>query len=89
MPGAFGDDWFSQNPCTIADMPVWVFGNANDGTFQAYDWDTKTKPAVRSCLNFTNEFTLTIYQNNCGHGCWDEHWAKPEVQNWLVNQSRP
>lgn len=88
MPGAFGDDLTQANACLIADLPFWAFGNDMDGTFQAYDWETKTEPKVKTCANYTSDFILSIYRNGKGHCCWDEHWSKPEVQQWLVNQER-
>lgn len=87
MPGAFAEDTFTNNPCQLADIPVWAFGNSSDGTFQPGDWQA-LKPRTDACANSINQFTVTVYQNSCGHGCWDDHWAKPEVQQWLVNQSK-
>ena len=87
MPGAFNEDPFTNSPCTLSTFPVWAFGNNNDGVFQAYDWQV-LEPKVKACGNYTGEFKLSVYNNNCGHGCWDSHWALPEVQQWLVNQVR-
>lgn len=87
MPGAFNEDPFTNSPCLLAPFPVWAFGNDNDGVFQAYDW-LVLEPKVKACGNYTGDFILSVYANGCGHGCWDNHWAKPEVQQWLVNQVR-
>lgn len=85
MPGAYANTF--TNVCQMADLPVWVFGNTSDSYFKYTGWEA-TKPKVESCSNFIHEFTLTVYNNSCGHGCWDTHWAKPEVQEWLINQSK-
>ncbi|MBA2406011.1 MAG: hypothetical protein H0V66_14645 [Bdellovibrionales bacterium] len=87
MPGAYNSTLMTSNPCQMADLPVWVFGNSSDSYFQASGW-TGIEPKVQACSNYTHEFTLNVYQSSCGHGCWDTHWAKPEVQQWLINQTR-
>lgn len=86
MPGAY-KDILAANPCLLADIPVWVFGNDSDSLFGASGWKS-TAPTVRSCSNYIHEFTLTVYRNDCGHGCWDYHWAKPDVQRWLIEQKK-
>ncbi|MBS1958454.1 MAG: hypothetical protein JST80_03190 [Bdellovibrionales bacterium] len=87
MPGAFNEDPFTNAPCIISTFPVWAFGNSSDGTFQPGAWQ-ELEPKVKACLSYTGQFNLSVYVNNCGHGCWDSHWALPEVQKWLVNQSK-
>lgn len=87
MPGAYNSNLITSNPCQVADMPVWAFGNISDNLFVSTGWKSfETK--VQNCSNYIHEFKLSIYQNTCGHGCWDSHWAKPEVQEWLINQSK-
>lgn len=85
MPGAYANTF--TNACDMADIPVWVFGNNSDTLFASTGWQA-TKPKVEACSNYIHEFTLTVYNSTCGHGCWDSHWAKPEVQEWLINQSK-
>jgi hypothetical protein len=87
MPGAYNEDPFTNNACLLADVPIWAFGNSSDGTFQPEDWQ-KLATKVKACANYTGNFTVTVYQNTCGHGCWDDHWMKPEVQIWLSTQSK-
>lgn len=85
MPAAYAP--VVSDACQMSDLPVWVFGNTSDGYFNHTSWSAyETK--VQNCSNFTHDFTLTVYESTCGHGCWDSHWAKPEVQDWLINQSR-
>lgn len=84
MPGAF-DAIIKLNLCSVEDLPIWSFGNSSDVIFQPGSWK-ETQSAIQDCSNFTNEFRLDIFENTCGHGCWDEHWAKPEVQTWLHSQ---
>lgn len=87
MPGAYNSTLIASNPCHVADMPVWAFGNTSDALFVSTGWNSlETK--VQNCSNYIHEFRLSVYQNTCGHGCWDSHWAKPEVQEWLINQSK-
>ena len=86
MPGAFATQ-FSGNACQLADIPVWVFGNNSDTLFSASGWKA-IEPNVQTCSNYIHEFTLTVYDSSCGHGCWDSHWAKPEVQDWLISQKK-
>lgn len=88
MPGAFHYPTTQEAACKLADLPVWVFGNSSDSIFQPANWRI-TAPLVPNCANFIDAFRLDIYQSTCGHGCWDAHWAKPEVQQWLIQQSRP
>jgi predicted esterase len=85
MPAAYAP--VMSDPCQMADLPTWVFGNTSDSYFNSASWTTY-QGKVQSCGNYIHEFTLTIYTNTCGHGCWDSHWAKPEVQDWLINQTR-
>lgn len=85
MPGAYSNTF--SNVCEMADIPVWVFGNNSDNYFASSGWQS-AKPQVESCSNYIHEFTLTVYNSTCGHGCWDSHWAKPEVQEWLINQRK-
>lgn len=87
MPGAYSESPISSNPCALGDIPVWVFGNVSDNYFDSSKW-MSIKPKIESCSNYIHEFTLTVYQSSCGHGCWDAHWAKPEVQQWLIDQVR-
>ena len=75
MAGAYSGSYIASNPCVMADIPVWVYQKWN-----------AIKPKIESCSNYIHEFKLTIYQNNCGHGCWDTHWSKPEVRKWLIDQ---
>lgn len=84
MPGAF-ETVLKIDPCAVEDLPVWAFGNSSDPIFQPASWKD-VKGAVESCGNYTQEFQLTIYENSCEHGCWDDHWSRPEVQSWLVGQ---
>lgn len=86
MPGAYASQ-FNNDPCKLADLPVWVFGNNSDSYFKSSGWEI-LEPKVGSCSNSAHEFKLTVYNSTCGHGCWDAHWAKPEVQEWLINQRK-
>lgn len=86
MPGAYATQ-FSSNPCQLADLPIWVFGNTSDTLFKANGWQS-VEPNIQACANYNHEFKLTVYENTCGHGCWDSHWAKPEVQEWLIGQEK-
>jgi predicted esterase len=85
MPGAYAP--VNSDACTLADIPVWVFGNSSDALFNQSSWSSYSKK-VTNCSNYDHNYELTIYQSTCGHGCWDSHWAKPEVQDWLINQSK-
>jgi predicted peptidase len=87
MPGAYSTDFIASSPCSLADVPVWSFGNLSDPLFRYTTWD-KIEPKVQACSNYVHEFRLTVYRSSCGHGCWDSHWAKKEVQEWLVSQSK-
>jgi len=87
MRGAYNDSVVTSDPCVMADLPVWVFGNASDPLFISLQWSV-TQGQVESCSNYRHDFKLTVYSNLCGHGCWDSHWAKSEVQEWLVSQFR-
>lgn len=86
MPGAYASQ-FNRDPCKLSDLPVWVFGNDSDSLFGASGWET-IEPQILVCANNVHEFKLSVYNNTCGHGCWDSHWAKPEVQEWLINQRK-
>jgi predicted peptidase len=86
MPGAF-EAVIKLNLCSVEDLPIWSFGNTSDVIFQSGSWK-ETQTAIANCSNFSNEFRVDIFENTCGHGCWDEHWAKPEVQTWLHSQVR-
>jgi len=86
MPGAF-QYLYAVNPCEFAKLPVWAFGNDSDGLFDASGWEN-LKDVIRACDGHTQKFKLEVNSNNCGHGCWDKHWARPEVQRWLVSQTR-
>lgn len=85
MPAAYSS--VMSNPCQLADIPVWVFGNTSDSYFNYKSWSA-LEPKIQSCSNYIHDFHLTVYTNSCGHGCWDSHWAKSEVQDWLIQQSR-
>lgn len=85
MPGAYANTF--SNVCDMSDIPVWVFGNNSDSYFNSSVWQA-IKPKIEACSNYIHEFTLTVYNSTCGHGCWDSHWAKPEVQEWLINQRK-
>lgn len=84
MPGAFRPI-LQIDPCAVEDLPVWTFGNNSDPLFQPASW-REVKEEVESCGNSTQDFQLVVYENTCGHGCWDEHWSRPEVRAWLINQ---
>ena len=86
MPGAF-DALIKEDPCSVDNFPVWSFGNSSDPLFQVQIW-RGVQEQVESCANYSREFILTVNENFCGHGCWDEHWARSDVQAWLVNQVR-
>lgn len=86
MPGAYANQ-SSSNPCQLADIPLWVFGNTSDALFKASGWQA-SEPTIQACSNYIHEFKLTVYDSTCGHGCWDSHWAKPEVQEWLISQEK-
>lgn len=88
MQGAFNDDTFNPDTCSLNAIPFWSFGNRSDGTFQPESWEG-TAVVAKSCANFTGKLKLNVYESTCGHGCWDAHWQKPEVQDWLVNQVKP
>ena len=86
MPGAF-PSILEANPCEVEDLPVWAFGNSSDPLFQPAQW-TELKGKVEACPQYTQKFVLTINENVCGHGCWDEHYARGDVQAWLINQQK-
>lgn len=86
MPGAF-DAIMKVNTCSVDDLPIWSFGNSSDVLFQPASW-TSFQTDIQACSGYTDEFTLTIYQNQCGHDCWDDQWKRADVQEWLVNQSK-
>lgn len=88
MQGAFNEDIFTTNPCDLNVIPFWSFGNRSDGTFQPEAWENVVQTAI-TCSNWTGSFKLNVYESTCGHGCWDQHWAKPEVQQWLRSQVKP
>lgn len=86
MPGAF-EAAIKADVCAVEDLPVWSFGNRSDLLFQAASW-SDVESDIEDCPNYTSEFKLTINENTCGHGCWDEHWERAEVQEWLINQEK-
>lgn len=88
MPGAFSEDTFATTPCDLNRTPFWSFGNRSDGTFQPEAWEGIVT-AAKTCANYVNTLKLDVYENSCGHGCWDSHWQRADVQNWLVNQVKP
>ncbi|HXH74527.1 MAG TPA: hypothetical protein VNJ08_06155 [Bacteriovoracaceae bacterium] len=87
MPGAYDNNVLAYYPCTAASIPMWVFGNNSDTLFKSARW-REFRPKVEACSNYIHEFKLTVYDNTCGHGCWDRHWARSDVQQWLMNQSK-
>lgn len=86
MSGAF-QYLYQKDVCQFAQTPTWAFGNEADSVFDAGSWK-KLNAEIQNCPNYRKEFKLSIYRNNCGHGCWDEHWAQPSVQEWLIGQER-
>lgn len=85
MPGAF-DTIMKVNSCSVEDLPIWAFGNSSDVIFQPASWKSFSFN-IQDCPNYVGTFTLTIEENDCGHDCWDQHWERSDVQEWLVNQS--
>lgn len=84
MPGAF-EAAIKLNLCSVADLPLWSFGNTSDVLFQAASWrDVESR--MPNCDNFSEQLRLSILENDLGHDGWDEHWSQPEVQDWLVEQ---
>lgn len=86
MPGAF-EAVIKADICALEDLPIWSFGNRSDVLFQATSW-SGVESDIKDCPNYTSKFQLTINENGCGHGCWDEHWARSDVQEWLINQEK-
>ena len=86
MPGAF-DAVIKANLCELENFPVWSFGNTSDVLFQAASW-RGVQNDIANCSGYTEKFVLTINDNQCGHDCWDDHWARPDVQTWLHSQER-
>ncbi|MGE3610158.1 MAG: hypothetical protein AB7I27_11265 [Bacteriovoracaceae bacterium] len=83
--GAYSPKIFGPNPCEAADIPIWVFGNSSDGVFVSHEWQ-KLENDINKCINTTYEFKLSVYTNDCGHGCWNDHWQKSDVIDWLTGQ---
>lgn len=86
MPGAF-EAVIKLNLCSVDDIPIWSFGNSSDLIFQPGSWK-EVRTAIAKCDGYTNEFTLTVNENNCGHDCWNDFWARSDVQQWLYSQKR-
>ncbi len=84
MPGAF-PNIFPTEGCALSRVAAWVFGNDSDDIFQASKWRV-VDGTIMGCPGVQREFTLTVNSNDCQHGCWDQHWARADVQQWLVQQ---
>lgn len=87
MPGAYDPSPLGSSLCSAADVPVWVFGNSSDSLFRSTMWKS-AQPKIEACSNYIYDFSLTVYSSTCGHGCWDNHWKRVDVQQWLINQSK-
>lgn len=87
MLGGYSPDALKEDYCVIADIPLWTFGNSSDAIFKGTTWQI-LEEKISKCSNYTYEFSINTYINSCGHDCFDEHWKKIEVQDWLVNQQK-
>lgn len=87
MLGGYSSDALKDEYCLVADIPVWTFGNSSDAIYKSNSWQL-LEEKFSKCSNYTYEFSLNTYINSCGHDCFDEHWKKIEVQDWLVNQQK-
>ena len=73
--------------CAMTNFPLWALGNEPDGTFAAGTWRT-AQTNVTNCSGYTGNFKLEISPTG-GHGGWDVIYARPDIQTWLSNQSKP
>ncbi|AKQ67901.1 Chitinase [Myxococcus hansupus] len=79
-----------DEPCDLANFPIWASGNTDDGVFSVHRWTHATTgfyTVVRQCPGYTGEFLLTVNPSG-GHSGWDAFWSRSDVQNWLVSQQR-
>lgn len=84
MPAAFSPAVVKRDVCSAGDLPMWSFGNISDPFFRYYEWKFFRRK-IQTCSNYTEEFKLSIYLSFCAHECWDKHWARTDVQEWLIN----
>lgn len=68
---------------TIADMPIWMFHGAGDGTV-SFDNINKIVPLLVE--NDHRYFKLTVYPSG-SHEIWGTVYSQPELYDWLLAQS--
>lgn len=78
MPGGF-QYLYQRDICLFADTPVWVFGSEIDEMFDAAGWGNLNRE-IKRCSSYKRNFKLTLTES--------QHWDSPEVQRWLLRQTR-
>lgn len=69
---------------TIRTMPIWMFHGAGDGTVS---FDNINAIVPKLVANGHRYFKLTVYPQ-LGHDVWTTTYARPEVYDWLLAQSK-
>lgn len=77
-----GNVTVSQGVSAVANVPIWVFHGANDGTVGISYSDDVNVPALR------NRGSVVIYTryNTGGHGVWPTAYAHPWLLPWMFAQ---
>lgn len=84
----------AENTCRWVKMPLWAAGKGDDGVFNYYEWSKNLvggfKYTLERCPGYvTGQYFTLTNTGTGGHTGWDQFYALPEVQNWLMNQVQP